>query len=241
MKQCSPLENLLGLFFSLLLFLVLLCSVHVDAVVLEISHMACLNMYNSEQQHKGHPHHQCVPMSPRISFSNDFVETQHIINKEIKSSREASSSAAVSSDFEFSVSNFSMMSADELFCKGKLLPFKENQMQRTLRDELLVDDDSDEKHHHHHQISLRPPKSGSSSSSTRWRGLLGLRRTHIGSKKSDSETKRSIFAYEDTSVTKSSSTSSHVSQTSLIITFLNLIFTCSHSFSLICCVSGAIK
>ncbi|KAL5754904.1 hypothetical protein ACOSP7_023124 [Xanthoceras sorbifolium] len=151
--------------------------------------MACLDMYNSEHN-KGH----CAPLSPRISFSNDFAETQQMIKQE-RSSREA----PVSSDFEFSVTNYSMMSADELFFKGKLLPFKEScnsQMQRTLREELLVDDDTN------HEVSLRPPKG----SSTRWRGLLGLKRTHIGSKKADKidgqsvdrlgETKRSIFAHE---------------------------------------------
>ncbi|KAK8270707.1 hypothetical protein V6Z11_D11G213300 [Gossypium hirsutum] len=72
--------------------------------------MACLDMYNSE--HKGH-HHHCPPMSPRISFSNDFAETQQVMKQE-RNSREA----PVSSDFEFSVSNYSMMSADELFFKG---------------------------------------------------------------------------------------------------------------------------
>ncbi|KHG06369.1 Dibasic-processing endoprotease [Gossypium arboreum] len=71
--------------------------------------MACLDMYNSE--HKGN-HHHCPPMSPRISFSNDFVETQQVMKQE-RNSREA----PVSSDFEFSVSNYSMMSADELFFK----------------------------------------------------------------------------------------------------------------------------
>ncbi|KAJ7952866.1 SKI/DACH domain-containing protein 1 [Quillaja saponaria] len=131
--------------------------------------MACLDMYNSE--HKGH---HCAPMSPRISFSNDFVDTQLVIKPE-RSSREA----PVSSDFEFCVSNYSMMSADELFFKGRLLPFKDNcnnQMQRTtttLREELLAGDEDEDK-----DFSQRPPKG-----STRWKGLLGLKRSHIGSKK----------------------------------------------------------
>ncbi|KAI5319340.1 hypothetical protein L3X38_039048 [Prunus dulcis] len=142
--------------------------------------MACLDMYNSE--HKGHGgHHPFAPMSPRISFSNDFADAQHAIKHE-RSSREA----PVSSDFEFSVTNYSMMSADELFCKGRLLPFKDScsssssskQMQRsttTLRDELLHGEDHDD------EVSSRPPKG--SSSSTRWKGLLGRKRAHIGSKK----------------------------------------------------------
>ncbi|XP_022741792.1 uncharacterized protein LOC111293255 [Durio zibethinus] len=146
-------------------------------------------MYNSEHKR----HHHCAPMSPRISFSNDFVETQQIMKPE-RSTREA----PVSSDFEFSVSNYSMMSADELFFKGKLLPFKDNfsnQMQRTLREELLVEDDDD-------NVTLRPPKG-----STRWKGFLGLKRTHIGSKKADKsegDSKRSGFVHEETHVGKTS-------------------------------------
>ncbi|MBA0618236.1 hypothetical protein Gohar_013381 [Gossypium harknessii] len=160
--------------------------------------MACLDMYNSE--HKGH-HHHCPPMSPRISFSNDFVETQQVMKQE-RNSREA----PVSSDFEFSVSNYSMMSADELFFKGKLLPFKDNcnnQMQRTLREELLAGDDDD------NNVTLTPPKG-----STRWKGFLGLKRTHIGSKKADKinevsmermgDNKRFAFVHEDTHVVKTS-------------------------------------
>ncbi|XP_028760488.1 uncharacterized protein LOC114737335 [Neltuma alba] len=136
--------------------------------------MACLEMYNSE--HKGHHHLHCPPISPRISFSNDFVDSQHasIIHQE-RSSRDA----PVSSDFEFSVSSYSMMSADELFSKGRILPFKDTQMQRTtttLREELLVDDDDEYEH-----FSLRPPKGPSTS----WKGFLGLRKSHIGSKKAD--------------------------------------------------------
>ncbi|XP_061337769.1 uncharacterized protein LOC133284712 [Gastrolobium bilobum] len=148
--------------------------------------MACLDMYNSE--HKGHhhhhhnnhnnSHHHCVPMSPRISFSNDFVDVQQATKQE----RSSRSEAPVSSDFEFSTTNHSMMSADELFFKGRLLPFKDNcinQVQRattTLREELLVGDDDE-----YQGFSLRPPKG----SSTKWKGFLGLRKSHVGSKKVD--------------------------------------------------------
>ncbi|KAJ8770764.1 hypothetical protein K2173_021411 [Erythroxylum novogranatense] len=137
--------------------------------------MACLEMYNSE--HKAGQY--CPPMSPRISFSNDFVESQQMIKHE-RSSREA----PVSTDFEFSVTNHSMMSADELFSKGRLLPFKDNgssHMQRTIRDELLVEDD------HKEVLSLKPPKG-----STRWKGFLGLKRSHIGSKKVDNKNEGSV-------------------------------------------------
>ncbi|XP_020218280.1 uncharacterized protein LOC109801581 isoform X1 [Cajanus cajan] len=144
--------------------------------------MACLDMYNSE--HKGN---HCAPMSPRISFSNDFVDVQQAMKQEHRGSR----SEPVSSDFEFSVTNYSMMSADELFYKGRLLSYKgncNNQMQQkattTLKEELLVNDDEYE------SFSLRPPKA----SSTRWKGLLGLRKTHIGSKKPHKSTEGSSEA-----------------------------------------------
>ncbi|XP_027348509.1 uncharacterized protein LOC113860083 [Abrus precatorius] len=145
--------------------------------------MACLDMYNSEHKghHRHHHHHHRTPVSPRISFSNDFVDLQQATTKQERSSR--SDAPAVSSDFEFSVTNYSMMSADELFFKGRLLPFKDNcnnQVQRattTLREELLVDDDE------YQDFSLRPPKG----SSTRWKGFLGLRKSHLSKKVEKSE------------------------------------------------------
>ncbi|XP_048232392.1 uncharacterized protein LOC8262879 isoform X2 [Ricinus communis] len=138
--------------------------------------MACLDMYNSEHQGQ-----YCPPISPRISFSNDFADSQQIIKQERSSS-------------------------------SRLLPFKDNgnnnksnQMQRTIRDELLVDDDDG-----YHGVSHRPPKG----SSTRWKGLLGLKRSHIGSKKVDKsscdgsfgfdQNRRLGFAHEEMDVGKSS-------------------------------------
>ncbi|TKY70564.1 hypothetical protein E2542_SST06855 [Spatholobus suberectus] len=142
--------------------------------------MACLDMYNSEQKgHHRHHHHHCAPMSPRISFSNDFVDVQQAMKQQEQ--RGSRSDAPVSSDFEFSVTNYSMMSADELFFKGRLLSYNDNcnnQMQQrattTLKEELLMNDDE-----YDQGFSLRPPKV----SSTRWKGLLGLRKSHTGSKK----------------------------------------------------------
>ncbi|XP_054776155.1 uncharacterized protein LOC129284652 [Prosopis cineraria] len=133
--------------------------------------MACLDMYNNSENN-GHP---CTPMSPRISFSSDFVDVQQALKQE-----RLSRDAPASSDFEFSVTNYSMMSADELFCKGRMLPFKDdrnNQMQRTtttLREELLHDDEYEDS-------SQRPPKG----SSSRRKGFMGLRKSHFGSKKAD--------------------------------------------------------
>ncbi|CAA7056919.1 unnamed protein product [Microthlaspi erraticum] len=150
--------------------------------------MACLEMYNSNGGGCG------APMSPRISFSNDFVEIRPETTKTTRSSplSKPEGSSSASDNFEFSVSNYTMMPADELFSKGKLLPFKEtNQVQRTLREELLVEDDDQEEEESRRDatniFSLRPPifSSSSSSSKGRWKGLLGLKRTHVGSKNSE--------------------------------------------------------
>ncbi|KAH6772669.1 hypothetical protein C2S51_011073 [Perilla frutescens var. frutescens] len=113
--------------------------------------MACsINMFNNE---------------PRISFSNDFGDPQQPTKLE-NSYREA----PVSSDFAFSAPSYTMISADELFCKGKMVPLKENGGKiSTLRDELLLSGDDDDfvakaggarpwkerfglkrSHHHHH-------------------------------------------------------------------------------------------
>ncbi|XP_010558279.1 PREDICTED: uncharacterized protein LOC104826982 [Tarenaya hassleriana] len=129
--------------------------------------MACLEMYNSNGG---------TPISPRISFSNDFVEIKPEKSNTVRAKTELSSS-----DFEFSVTNYTMMTADELFFKGKLLPFKEtNHVQRTLREELLIEEDGG--------FSLRPPPLSPSSSKGRWKGLLGLKRANGCSKKADKNT-----------------------------------------------------
>lgn len=164
--------------------------------------MACLDMYNNSPP----PPHPQPPtpmtMSPRISFSNDFAESHNNSHHSLLNSW--SREAPASTDFEFSVTNYNMMSADELFSKGRLLPFKDNnngsssntQMQRTLRDELLVDEDDNGGI----GFSLKPPKASSSSSSNRWKGFLGLRKSHIGSKKPE---KTFAFSPQDAHLTKS--------------------------------------
>lgn len=144
-------------------------------------------MYNSDQ-----PQYKGVPMSPRISFSNDFIDPNYSTKQEAARnprSEAAAAAAAASADFEFfspssssSVAGFSMMSADELFFKGRLLPLKDAIFPKTatpvmtLRDELLMNDDEDEE-----DVFARPPKG----SSTRWKGILGLKKiSHTGSKRS---------------------------------------------------------
>lgn len=106
-------------------------------------------------------------MDPRISFSYDFVVSQQAIKHENIYREDP-----VSSDFEFSVKNNSMISADEVFFQGMLLPLKsEGSKKVTLRDELLVNDDYEE----------GLPRLPKSSSSSRWKERLGLRR--VSSKK----------------------------------------------------------
>ncbi|KAF6139083.1 hypothetical protein GIB67_010809 [Kingdonia uniflora] len=90
-----------------------------------------------------------------------------------KHERNTSPAVSSSSDFEFSVTNHNMMAADELFSRGKLLPFKDNcnnnRFQKmTLRDELLIEDNDN-------AASSRPPKSNS------WKERLGLKRSNKGS------------------------------------------------------------
>ncbi|XP_054777010.1 uncharacterized protein LOC129297565 [Prosopis cineraria] len=106
-------------------------------------------------------------MDPRISFSSDFVDAQQAINmKRENIYREA----PVSSDFEFCVKNYAMISADEVFSQGMLLPNNKSmtskKMTTTLRDELLVSDDS------YDDVLPRVPKS-----SSRWKERLGLRKS----------------------------------------------------------------
>ncbi|KAK4437875.1 hypothetical protein Salat_0121500 [Sesamum alatum] len=134
--------------------------------------MACLNMFNNEQ-HQG----LYNTMSPRISFSNDFADPQQPIKLD-NSYREA----PVSSDFEFSVPNYTMISADELFFKGKMLPLRENCTKTTtLRDELLAGDDDYE------DVSSRLPKGAN-----RWKERLGLKRSQVVPKKSSDGSLQSV-------------------------------------------------
>ncbi|KAL7101346.1 hypothetical protein ACP275_08G048800 [Erythranthe tilingii] len=153
--------------------------------------------------------------SPRISFSNDFVESSQYSHPhsnfnshhQIRAAAAAYRDAPVSSDFEFSVTNYSMMSADELFFKGRLLPLKESCSSNggkttTLRAELEQNEEEEEEdgaggssgngNSDGGSFSLRPPKNPA-----RWRGFLGLRKSHIGSKKSDKRNTTSYNQHDD--------------------------------------------
>ncbi|RYR34410.1 hypothetical protein Ahy_A10g049256 isoform A [Arachis hypogaea] len=105
-------------------------------------------------------------MDPRISFSN-FVDAKLAIKNEKNNIyREAPVS---SSDFEFSVKNYSMISADEVFFKGMLLP-------QQCSNKKMVNDEYDEGNK---VVATRIPKTASS----RWKERLGL--TGRGASKKD--------------------------------------------------------
>lgn len=164
-------------------------------------------MYNNSEQHNKNSKAPPIPISPRISFSNDFVELSQSHHHLMRSVPPNYRDAPVSSDFEFSVSNYSMMSADELFSKGKILPFKENCRKNTstttLRDELQHEDEDN--------FSLRPPKNP-----TRWRGFLGLRKSHIGSKKSDNKGETSSSSRSSSSFHHGGDSDGHCSKNSQV-------------------------
>lgn len=99
-------------------------------------------------------------MSPRISFSNDFGDLQ-LPTKLENSYKEA----PVSSDFAFSVPNYAMNSADELFFNGKMIP--SSTKMTTLGDELRAGDDG--------YGDIVSSKMGKGAS--RWKQRLGLKRS----------------------------------------------------------------
>ncbi|XP_039127720.1 uncharacterized protein LOC120263804 [Dioscorea cayenensis subsp. rotundata] len=155
--------------------------------------MACINMYTpstststststsqdqQQQQNQGGGGgngNSGISMSPRISFSSDFI-----LDKPIPSS---SSSPATpgNPDFEFAVGTRPMMAADELFFKGRLLPLRHGhghggappRPTTTLRDELRSGSGADD-------VASRPKPCP-----PKWKGLLGLKKVggHYGNKK----------------------------------------------------------
>ncbi|OIV94319.1 hypothetical protein TanjilG_19325 [Lupinus angustifolius] len=124
-------------------------------------------------------------MDQRISFSYDFVDTEQAI-KHQNIYREA----PVSSDFEFSVKNYSMIPADEAFFQGMLLPLKTNCSKKmTLRDELLNNDDE-------------LPRL--SKSSSWWKEGLGLKKgaSKKDKNKNDEFLQKHVFEQGDTTFSK---------------------------------------
>ncbi|KAG9130306.1 hypothetical protein Leryth_004324 [Lithospermum erythrorhizon] len=104
--------------------------------------MACINMLNNNEQQPNF-HHPST--TPRISFSNDFVDAQ--AHQQMIKHENIYKEAPVSSDFQFSLPDFSTISADEIIFKGKLLPPNPKihcpKTTTTLQDELLTSDDDD--------------------------------------------------------------------------------------------------
>lgn len=137
--------------------------------------MACLNMSNNDQSQAFYN----AVTGPRISFSSDFLDSQN----PIRSYREA----PVSSDFEFSVKNYSMISADEVFSNGRMVPLKENSMKATtLRDELISGDDG----YGGGVPKLKVLKS--------WRERLGLKRSHNVAPKKNEKSIDSLGRIDET-------------------------------------------
>ncbi|KAH0900816.1 hypothetical protein HID58_040319, partial [Brassica napus] len=156
--------------------------------------MECSNM----KQH----HQYGAYAEPRISFSSGFAATKNDMVKY----KEAPVS---SDDFEFGVNNFSMITADEIFFDGMILPLKEevNTTKRmsTLREE-LSEEDSDS------------PRSKSKGSSGWWRERLGL-----GFVKSKKDHKRTM-ADDHSLLSKDSFVMKLPKQSSLVLRMVVLFF-----------------
>ncbi|XP_038902682.1 uncharacterized protein LOC120089319 [Benincasa hispida] len=137
--------------------------------------MACLDMYNNSD-HKS-LHRRAPASSPRISFSSDFVDIQQSLKHQEQRSAAAPAPVSSSSDFEFSVSNYNMMTADELFFEGRLLPYKDtNRTATTLRDELLIEEEEGDEDDDNDALQ-RPTSRG------RWKGFLGLKKSQNNASK----------------------------------------------------------
>lgn len=86
----------------------------------------------------GHPPPRAIdaPSSPRISFSAEFLDDKNFISISPKTHHDREHGMDVDkAEFEFlstNVSLDSMLSADELFCEGKLLPFWQTQQSERL-------------------------------------------------------------------------------------------------------------
>lgn len=122
--------------------------------------MACINMFNSD--HKGL---YGMPAAPRISFSSDFA---------VEPPATRTPGPPPDPNFEFAVGSHSMIDADQLFFKGRLLPFKDShqggpQRITTLREELGANDEDG--------VQLERPPRGT----IKWKELLGLKKSHCSS------------------------------------------------------------
>ncbi|XP_010503730.1 PREDICTED: uncharacterized protein LOC104780887, partial [Camelina sativa] len=140
--------------------------------------------------------HNSINGAARISFSNEFVEIRsEKSNAKINNISSRSSFSMHSADFAFSVTDYAMIPADEIFLKGKILPFQEtSHVHRTLKEELLVEEEGSGVDRN--IFSLRPLSFPSSSFSTKgtWREMLGLKRTHVRSKITDEVSEANVYS-----------------------------------------------
>ncbi|ERM97149.1 uncharacterized protein LOC18425099 [Amborella trichopoda] len=120
--------------------------------------MACIDMFSSD--HQG-------GLCPRISFSNDFADVT-AASSQLESGvpPPLRPPAVGDSDFEFSSlggGGCGMVTADEIFCQGRLRPssLKPRRI-ATLREELETAEEEEEEERR--------------TSKVRWRGLLGLKK-----------------------------------------------------------------
>ncbi|XP_038882319.1 uncharacterized protein LOC120073563 [Benincasa hispida] len=159
--------------------------------------MACLDTYKRSDQKGQYP-----PMSPRLSFSNDFVESSHHPSptntaNNIQDQNIPPNISAPSDDFEFSANpsnHTAMTAADQLFFKGKLLP--------TLRDELLLNDDDDDD-------AAVPPKG-----LPRWKEFLSLKRSVVDGRCTATDNNNGNQQGKIPKLTLHDNTSSHLPMTS---------------------------
>lgn len=132
-------------------------------------------MYNPEQQQPPLPHHQLMA-PPRMSFSSDFA-----LEPPPPPSGPGRASMG-DADFEFSaVGSRPMITADQLFSKGRILPMREvsgggggGGRAVTLRDELRGHDGAAVADGRHRRAA-RPAGSGGGGG-VRWKEMLGLKR-----------------------------------------------------------------
>ncbi|RWW17815.1 hypothetical protein GW17_00018239 [Ensete ventricosum] len=106
-----------------------------------------------------------MPAAPRISFSGDFA---------VEPPATRTPGPPPDPNFEFAVGSHSMIDADQLFFKGRLLPLKDShqggpQRITTLREELGANNEDG--------VQLERPPRGT----IKWKELLGLKKSHCSS------------------------------------------------------------
>ncbi|XP_027367648.1 mental retardation GTPase activating protein homolog 4 [Abrus precatorius] len=152
---------------------------------------------------QGNPRSSDAPSSPRISFSAEFLDENNFIsispNSEYEKDQEKERERARNADFEFLSSNVSnnntVLTADELFFEGKLLPFWQMQhLEKLNKISLKAKDGEEEEEEEEEEVvsnkednsrvnwfvdddpSPRPPKC-----TVLWKELLRLKKQRASS------------------------------------------------------------